>query len=377
MIDVYHVDVCREVYSLAFETPFIGQAIVSPGGKFIRCNMTFCEMVGYLEHELREKSWRQITHPDDEKKSLQYVEDLHTEKPHPGGLLKRYRHRNGNYITCEVFASLIRDKKGTPRFFISHILDVTQVVADQALLEQKVRERTRDLRVSNAALESFAYAASHDLREPLNKIVAFGKRLEDKYGTQLDLRGQEYLGIMESAAERMVLLIDDLLMYSRAGRAEDSATQTDLEKVVRMVVSDLECSIEESEAEVIINIDTPPIFAHKTRIHQIFQNLISNAIKFRKPDVAPRIEVVGRQKRKGVEFTISDNGIGFDQRKANDIFVLFKRLHSRFDYPGTGIGLALCRRILESYGGSIIAKGEPNVGATFILWIPTGGQTHE
>jgi len=377
MVDVYHIDVRREVYSLAFETPFIGQAIVSPEGQFIRCNKTFCEMVGYSENELRQKLWKQITHPDDIGDSLQYVEDLHANKPRPEGLLKRYQHRRGNFITCEVYASLIRDKNEQPRFFITHILDVTQEMADQALLEQKVRERTRDLRASNAALESFAYAASHDLREPLNKIVAFGKRLEHKYGMQLDERGMEYLSIMESAAQRMAALIDDLLMYSRAGRADATATQLDLEKEIRFVLSDLELSIEESGAEIVLDVDAPPIMAHKARIQQVFQNLISNAIKFRKPDVPPRIEVVGRQKREGVEFTVSDNGIGFEQRRATDIFVLFKRLHSRFDYPGTGIGLALCRRILESYGGSIIAKGEPNVGATFILWIPTGGQTHE
>jgi PAS domain S-box-containing protein len=369
----HSTDARTEVYSLAFESPFIGQVIVAPDGRFVRCNNTFCTLLGYSEETLQKKNWGDLTHPDDVEKSFQYVKDLHEEKQRPQGLLKRYIKANGTIVQCEIYASLIRNKDGTPRFFITHVLDVTKNIADQMVLENLVLERTRELRATNVALESFAYAASHDLREPLNKIMAFGKRLRTKYCEGLDPRGQEYLEIMESAAGRMLALIDDLLVYSRAGSSGDTQTYIDYQVAITSALSDLECKIEESGAEIRIDLDAPPLFAHRARLHQLFLNLIGNAIKFHRTGVPPVIEIRSRVEESQTVITITDNGIGFEDTDSAKIFQVFRRLHNRTEYPGTGIGLALCQRIVESYGGTIKASGRNHEGATFTIRFPIGG----
>jgi PAS domain S-box-containing protein len=361
-----------ELYTAAFESPFIGQIIISSEGQFLRCNQTFCAMMGYTEGQLKEMSWQEVIHPDDIQKTRDYFSRIHREGAPQKSLSKRYLRRSGDTLDCEIYASVIPDQKGCAKCFIVQILDVSQEKAHQIILAQEVANRTRELRASNAALESFAYATSHDLREPLNKITAFGKRLEEKYSDKLDEKGLEYLSIMNSAAKRMANLIDDLLEYSRAGTSSDTAVSVDLNEVIQDVLSDLQIRIEETDAVVDVQVNVPPVMGHPARFHQVFQNIIGNAIKFKKPDIPPRIEITGKRSGTDVEITVKDNGIGFSPDKASEIFVLFARLHSRFEYPGTGIGLAICRRILESYGGSITAYSEPGAGSNFVLRIPIG-----
>lgn len=251
------------------------------------------------------------------------------------------------------------------------IRDLTLMLQTQNQLEGLVKDRTSQLEHSNQALQSFVYAASHDLREPLTKIVAFGTRLKETQ-KNLDEKGHEYINVMVSAAERLSQLIDDLLGFSRLG--ENDETPPDrvfTTKILQEVVSDLVVSIETSEAILDIQPDIPDIYAHPMRARQVFQNLISNALKFRKPNQAPIIHIKGWLDGEFTVIEVSDNGIGFEPEFEDKILQVFTRLHSRFEYPGTGLGLALCRRILSLYGGSITAEGELGKGATFTVKFPS------
>jgi len=249
------------------------------------------------------------------------------------------------------------------------IRDVSEQKRTQMKLEAAVNARTKQLEASNRALESFAYAASHDLREPLNKIKGFGTRLQEKNASQLDEGGREYLNVMVTATERMTQLIDNLLSFARAGRTELPLMVVDLGRVLREALSDLEIRVQESKADVVIG-ELPTVHAHSMQFRQVFFNLISNAIKFRHPERPLIIRITGTVEGNDAVISVQDNGIGFDQKHASKIFEVFTRLHTRFDFPGTGIGLALCRRLLEPYGATIEAFGEPDVGATFTIRIP-------
>lgn len=235
--------------------------------------------------------------------------------------------------------------------------------------EDKLHHLNEHLKRSNEELEQFAYAASHDLREPLNKITSFGQRLEARFGDDMDPKALEYLGVMIGASERLRGLVTDLLHYSRAGRDLAPLMDVPLHKVVLEVMDDLSESIMETGAQI-QSISLPEVRGHSHQLRMVFQNLISNAIKFRKPGEPPTIEIKGEYSGRHAIVTVRDNGIGFDPKFNEEIFRIFHRLHSRFEIPGTGIGLALCRRVINRYGGTIEADGKPGEGATFRLTLP-------
>ncbi|BFT30016.1 hypothetical protein D210916BOD24_11920 [Alteromonas sp. D210916BOD_24] len=256
-------------------------------------------------------------------------------------------------------------------------------------LESRIADRTQELSLysdelarSNRELEDFAFVASHDLQEPLRKIRAFGNRLESGYGDVMDERGKDFLARMLNAAERMSMLISDLLAFSRVSTRGKDFVEVDLNSAFESVISDLEIAIDEKSAQV--NLDPmPTIRGDKSQLEQLFLNILSNALKFQSDDVTPQVNILcdtpSEQDMKGillsnefdwVKITISDNGIGFDQSFAEKIFAPFQRLHGRSEYKGTGIGLAVCRRIVERHNGQITAKSEPGKGATFTIIIP-------
>jgi signal transduction histidine kinase len=236
---------------------------------------------------------------------------------------------------------------------------------------------TQKLEHSNRELADFAYVASHDLQEPLRKIEAFGERLAKKYSETLPDDGKMFIDRMQDAASRMRKLINDLLSYSRVTTDAKGFQKVSLTKVLTEVVSDLQIRIEETEARVEFG-ELPTIECEAMQMRQLLQNLLGNALKFRKPDVAPVIQVAakivedsaGAIDKPHVVLTISDNGIGFDNQFKDQIFTIFQRLHSRNDYEGTGIGLATVRKIVERHGGTINADGQLNIGATFTVTLP-------
>jgi PAS domain S-box-containing protein len=253
-------------------------------------------------------------------------------------------------------------------------------VAERAL--EDVQGFARRLEASNRELQEFAYVASHDLQEPLRKIVTFGSRLQERSRDSLDDTARDYLARMQGAASRMQALIEALLQYSRVTSKSEAYQPLELEAVVREVLSDLEVAVETSGVQVDVG-PLPRVLASPVQMRQLFQNLIGNALKFRRPDVPPRISVSSARvdepaveedsqvnERRFWEVTVADNGIGFDQKYAERIFGVFQRLHPRQEYAGTGVGLAICRKIVEKHGGSITAHGVPEQGATFRVRLP-------
>jgi light-regulated signal transduction histidine kinase (bacteriophytochrome) len=246
------------------------------------------------------------------------------------------------------------------------------ILNDVTSQEQRIQaldNKIQQLKNSNKDLEHFAYVASHDLKEPLRKIVAFSERLHKKYASLLEGDGLVYLSRMIDATQRMQTFIDDLLMFSRFSRDTSEKTEVDLNEILRGVLSDLDMQIESTNAKIEYD-SLPKIKGVKTQMTQLIQNLISNALKFKKQDISPAIKIKCTDFTTDYQIKISDNGIGFDEADAERIFVIFQRLNGRSEYEGTGIGLAICKKIVENHGGTISAQGQLNEGATFLFTLP-------
>jgi PAS domain S-box-containing protein len=247
--------------------------------------------------------------------------------------------------------------------------------------EEQIQTYAAKLERSNRDLQDFAYIASHDLQEPLRKVTAFGDRLVSKYGEALDETGRDYLARMQNATQRMQNLINSLLALSRVTTKGQPFTRVDLAEVTGEVLSDLETRIKQSGGRVEIG-ELPVIEADPTQMRQLLQNLIGNALKFHEQDQTPVVKVSGKQiSARSYQVTVEDNGIGFDPQFAERIFQPFQRLHGRGEYEGSGIGLAICRRIVERHGGSILAESTPGQGAAFIVTLPgtqpVGNSAHQ
>ncbi len=240
---------------------------------------------------------------------------------------------------------------------------------DHYFYEEELWAANNALAESNRDLQDFAHIASHDLQEPLRKISAFSERLGDKYADSLDERGQDYLERISSASGRMQQLIRSLLDYSRVNSRGGDIVEVDLDEVANSVLSDLEVAFEQAEAVICLG-DLPTVRCDQTQMRQLFQNLIGNALKFRREGVVPRLSVHAETDDAGHTLTFADNGIGFEQEFADTIFAPFQRLHARTEYAGSGIGLSVCRRIVERIGGSIYATSAPGEGATFTVTLP-------
>jgi len=237
---------------------------------------------------------------------------------------------------------------------------------DAAEAQRRLHEQTLELRRSNAELEQFAYVASHDLQEPLRKIAGFTRLLEQRYGDRLDDRARQYIAFAVDGAKRMQKLINDLLDFSRVGRIAGRLEEVDCEDALTVVLESLGAQIEEAGATVTHD-PLPAVRGSRTLLCQLFQNLIGNAIKFRSEE-PPRIHVGVRRAGAMWEFSCADNGIGIDAKYADRVFLIFQRLHGRDAYPGTGIGLALCKKIVEYHGGTIWVEPNPGGPGTTLRW---------
>ncbi|MEW1837787.1 ATP-binding protein [Nonomuraea angiospora] len=242
------------------------------------------------------------------------------------------------------------------------IVSAWRMAADQA----------EELRRSNGELEQFAYVASHDLQEPLRKIASFTQMLEQRYGSELDERAKQYIYYAVDGAKRMQLLINDLLDFSRVSRVTGGKITVDAGKALDTALDNLSATIEDTGATVTRD-ELPAIRGNRVQLTQLFQNLVENAIKFRS-EAPPRIHIGATRSGDMWEFSCSDNGIGVESKYADRIFLIFQRLHPRDVYPGTGIGLALCRKIVEYHGGQLWLDGDAEGrGATFRWTLPAAG----
>ncbi len=288
---------------------------------------------------------------------------------------KIYVAKNGREIPVLFSASILCDYNGMPQGIVCVAQDITELKS----ANERLQKFSNELQRSNKELEQFAYIASHDLQEPLRKIKAFGERLNAKISNMLDTQSRDYLDRMQNAAERMEGLINGLLTFSRITTRAQLFVSVDLKKVVHDVISDLEVRLEQTHGS--IELDTIPVIdADPLQMRQLFQNLLGNALKFHKKDEPPVVKVYSKPLKEASDMVFSDskfcqiivedNGIGFDEKYLDRIFGVFQRLHSRSEYEGTGIGLAVCRKIVERHGGAITAKSSVGQGAMFIVALP-------
>ncbi len=271
-------------------------------------------------------------------------------------------HRDGTEFPIELAIAAIR--WGERRLFSAFVRDVTEQKRAQQELARKVEELAR----SNAELEQFAYVASHDLQEPLRMVASFTQLLAHRYKGKLDADADEFIGFAVDGATRMQQLIQDLLSYSRLTTKGKALNLTPAEVACNSAVENLQASIKESNAQVSVG-SLPGIFADATQLTQLFQNLIGNAIKYRN-ERRPEIRVAARPNGNEWTFSVQDNGIGIEPQYSERIFQMFQRLHTRAEYSGTGIGLAVCRKIVERHGGKIWVESKPGHGSTFLFTIP-------
>ncbi len=248
------------------------------------------------------------------------------------------------------------------------ILVVVRDISQRKAADERITAYTVELERSNRELKDFAFAASHDLQEPLRKVRAFGDLLATRFGAELNAEGREYIAYMQSSTERMQTLISDLLAYSRIGAVADYASLP-LDTALDDALVLLEQETARSKA-IITRTPLPSLMADRGQMRQLFQNLISNALKFRKPDIPPHITIASEVDGDHAVITVSDNGIGFDKQYTDKIFVIFQRLHGRSEFSGTGIGLAICKKIIETLGGTIRAESTVGEGSRFIIRLP-------
>ncbi|MBV7672700.1 CHASE3 domain-containing protein [Streptomyces halstedii] len=243
-------------------------------------------------------------------------------------------------------------------------------LAESQERETLLAEQTGELRRSNSELEQFAYVASHDLQEPLRKVASFCQLLEKRYGTELDDRGKQYIAFAVDGAKRMQVLINDLLTFSRVGRVQESWKPVDLDRSLDRALGNLTLAVEDAGATVVRENPLPELLGDATTLAMVWQNLIGNAIKFRRPDVPCRITIGCVREGEDWHLTVADNGIGIAPEFSDKVFVIFQRLHARDEYEGTGIGLSLCRKIIEFHGGRIWLDPEPAEGTLIHFTLP-------
>jgi two-component system, sensor histidine kinase and response regulator len=252
--------------------------------------------------------------------------------------------------------------------FVDLFKKTAEVRQLNAELERRVEERTAELRRSNEELQQFAYVASHDLQEPLRMVTSYVQLLAQRYQGQLDSEAQEFIGYAVEGAQRMKALIDDLLAYSRVNIRERLVVPTDSGAVLQQTLQNLHIQIAESGATVTAD-PLPTVSTDRMQLGLLWQNLLSNALKFRGQE-PPRVHVSARRQGNEWVFSVRDNGIGMEPRHTERIFQMFQRLHTRQEYPGTGIGLAICKKIVERHGGRIWVESEPGQGTTFSFTLP-------
>jgi PAS domain S-box-containing protein len=347
----------QEQFRLAFEHAPIGMALVSPTGRFTRVNRAMCRITGYSEADLLKRNMEDITHPDDVADGAVRVQRLLNGEIDEYQAEKRYIRPDGRTVDAIVSRSLLRDSAGRPEQLLTHVIDITE----KKRIEQELAR-------SNADLADFAYLAAHDLKSPLQAIGGFASLLRDR--SQLDDRGQECVGWILDGAARMNALIDDLLAFCKVSTDEPVMVEVDLDKLFVDVVAEIEPGSE----QVVTADSLPTVVGDPVQFRELLLNLISNGAKFVAQGVTPKVHVTAERAGTGWQVAVADNGIGIDPAQRHGIFGMFNRLHSRDRYPGTGIGLAICERIVERRGGAIWVGDNPGGGSRFCFSVPDSPQ---
>jgi two-component system sensor kinase FixL len=328
-------------------------------------NDSFVTVTGYTQAEVMgQKPGHLLQGEETDQETVAYMREQVAQQLGFWAEVYNYT-KAGDGYWVRVEAQPVYDEFGELINFIAIETDITE----SKIAAQKLEAYAQELERSNRELQEFAYVASHDLQEPLRKIQAFGSRVSSRYGDQLDERGRDYVLRMQNAAARMQELINALLTFSRVTSKGQPFKRIDLQETVKNVLIDLELRIEETQAQIDLA-DLPEIEADPMQMRQLFQNLLSNALKFVAEDRTPHIQIGCQAAEKMVHITIQDNGIGFDEKYIHKVFDMFERLHGRQEYDGTGVGLTICRRIVERHGGEIRVNSKLNEGTKFTIILP-------
>jgi light-regulated signal transduction histidine kinase (bacteriophytochrome) len=313
--------------------------------------------------------WLDLVVPDQRDEMAAYLSGI-VAGPHDFDKEYRIRRKtDGAERWVAGLGKVERDATGRGVRMIGTIRDITETIR----IQQELRSKAEELARSNADLEQFAYVASHDLREPLRMVNAYVSLLDRRYGERFDDEAREFLAFAREGATRMDALVLDLLAYSRIGRVVDSAVPVPLGQVVEAAIRHLAGKIDAAAARVEVAPDLPMVIGRVSEMIRLFQNLIDNAVKYRAPDRPPVIRISWRATDSQWIVTVADNGLGIAPEYFDRIFVIFQRLHRQPEYEGTGIGLAICKKIVEQHGGSIGLESRVGAGSAFHVSLPRTG----
>lgn len=353
----------RELFRILFYRSPIGTYIIQDG-HFRLVNRQLAYILGYEEDELIGKP------------SLSFVleEDRDAVRENAVRMLKgesslgyEFRVINKQAKIKWVLETVVPIHYRRKRATLGSLIDVTE----RKQMEERLKQMTAELQLSNTELEQFAYVISHDLQEPLRMVSSYTQLLAKRYGDKLDADADEFIAYAVDGAKRMQTLLHDLLEYSRVGTRGKPFNLVNCEHIVEQAMANLKIAIEECGASVSYDV-LPTIMGDEGQLVRLFQNLIGNAIKFRGKK-APQVHISAKRMDNIVTFSVKDNGIGIEPQHSQSIFEIFRRLHTREEYPGTGMGLAICKKIVERHGGRISVQSQPGQGSTFYFSVNMAG----
>jgi PAS domain S-box-containing protein len=360
-----HLEEARTRLRNAFEHAPIGMALVAPDGRWISANPALCRITGYTEDELLGLTFADITHPEDLDADTALAARVLAGELDSYELDKRYVRRTGEPVWVRLNVSVVRHAAAP--YFIAQIQDITEARRADELRAQAAAELER----SNAALEDLAHIAAHDLRTPLQTISGFTELLLRRHGGALPGEAAEFAQLILESARRSGELLDNLLSYARAGGAAGVRETVDPGAVVAEVLGALRAQVDARQADVQVG-PLPTVAADRVQLAQVLQNLLANALKFTPASQRPSIRVTGAREEAMVRLSVADRGIGIDPEHAGGLFAMFARGAGGEDYEGTGIGLAVCARIVAAHGGRLWVDPAPGGGSVFSFTMPAG-----
>ncbi len=349
----------EELFRTVFEFGGLGIALVSQQGKPTYFNPMIQSLLGYTPEELCGMLYSEFTYPGDLQKSHNFFKEINEGKRDWYQLEKRYIKKDGQLVWCRVTVSAVRDADKK----LLYVIAVLENINERKEAEAKLRQTMLELERSNFELQQFVNVASHDLQEPLRMVTSFLQLLQRRYYGRIAPDANDFIMFAVDGAVRMRALIDALLEYSRVNTQGRKLVPTDCNAVFLQVLANLQTAIDESGAEITYDL-LPTVMADSVQLVQLFQNLLKNAIKFQRV-APPLIHVSSELRDEEWVFSVKDNGIGIEPEYFNRIFEMFQRLHARNAYPGTGIGLAICKKIVERHGGRLWVESELAEGSTF------------